>query len=66
MTPPHEKLLAKAERSLAAIDRHLAAGDDSDATLLAERAAVVQALEDVENRDFSGAVMGLVSARERR
>lgn len=66
MTPRHEHLLIEAERNLRAIDRDLAASSEDHPQLLEDRERTAEALQDLRERRFSGAVMALMNARVRR
>jgi len=66
MTSRHEQLLDKAEQSLRAIDRDLSVSKGEDSQLLEDRERTAEALQDLRDRRFSGAVMALIDAPGRR
>jgi len=66
MTSRHEQLLDKAEQSLRAIDRDLSVSKGEDSQLLEDRERTAEALQDLRDRRFIGAVMALIDAPVRR
>ncbi len=66
MTSRHEQLLDKAERSLCALDRDLSVANGGEPQLLEDRERTAEALQDLRDRRFSGAVMALIDAPVRR
>jgi len=62
MTSRHEQLLDKAERNLRALDRDLSVANGEDSQLLEDRQRTAEALQDLRDRRFSGAVVALIDA----